>query len=536
MPPFRRVADMSDLASFSMKAVELDKTSILLVRRGDSVTAIGGTCPHAGGPLAEGVLDGGSVICPWHKAAFCVQTGRRLEPPAVDDVPRFDVEIRDGGIFVAGPAEAAKEARAPDDPRCFVVIGGGAAGAAAVQELREQGFSGRIVLVDREGELPYDRTVLSKYALSGTEGGEKTPLHDAAFYTRHAIERRREEVAAVNPARRAISFAGGGSLSYDAALIATGAAPREAPFPGGKLRGVFLLRSKADAARIVDASRTARHAVVIGSGFIGMEVAGSLTERGLGVTIVSRDAVPFEKQLGPRVGAVFRRIHAAKGVQFRMASAIDRLDGADSVEAVVLKDGSRIAADLVVAGLGVRPLAGFVEGIAPAQDGGLRTDACLRIAPSLFAAGDIAAFPLGGDGEPVRVEHWRVAEQHGRTAARNMLGVRTPYDAVPVFWTIHYGMQLDYVGHASAKDELVVRGTLGEDGQAAEFIAYYLHDGAVTAAAGLGRDRDMAAVVALMGRRRRWTADALHPPDASPADVLRADGQAPSAPLRPTGD
>jgi NADPH-dependent 2,4-dienoyl-CoA reductase/sulfur reductase-like enzyme len=217
-------------------------------------------------------------------------------------------------------------------------------------------------------------------------------------------------------------------------------------------------------------------------------------------------------------------------VRFHLNAAIDRIEGTTAAEAVVLKDGTRIPAELVIAGLGVQPRTAMLEGIAPAKDGGLRTDACLQIAPALFAAGDIAAFPLRGDGPSVRVEHWRVALQHGRIAARNMLGARVPYDAVPLFWTIHYGKSLDYVGHAAGTDALVVRGTLGEDGQPPRFIAYYLQDGAVAAAAGLDHDQDMAAVLALLGRRRRWTVDALHPQGSTPAGVLAAQ------PLQPARD
>ena len=507
-----RACGSDDLPEGAMREVELGGRKVLLTRVDGACHAVGATCPHAGGPLAEGVLHGGVVVCPWHKAAFRVTTGELVEPPAVDDLPVFPVRIADGQVLVTVGDEPDRVEPAPAigraDGRCFVIVGAGAAGAVAAQTLREEGFAGRVVMISREDRLPYDRTVLSKYALSGTKGGEKTPLQDAAFYARHGIERLVQEVAGVDAGSRTVAFADGSTLAYDAALIATGGMPKPLEVPGAGLANVFLLRTAADAEAIVAAAEGARRAVVIGAGFIAMEAAGSLRERGLEVTVAAPQPAPFERQLGAEIGNAFRRLHERQGVSFRLGQGQDvvALDGNGRVREAVLGDGTRLPADLVVAGLGVRPATDGVQGVRRREDGGLVVDARLRAADGLFAAGDIAAFPLRGDGQPVRVEHWRVAEQHGRVAALNMLGRQAAYDAVPYFWTIHYKKRLDYVGHAEAWDEAVVDGDLDTP----EFTAFYVRDGQVAAVAGWSRDRQMAAAVHLMTERRDWTQPSLH--------------------------
>jgi len=520
----RIVARLADLPDGSMREIDLDGTKVLLVRRGEDVFALDGTCPHAGAPLAEGVLVGDRVICPWHKATFCVTSGACVEPPAVDDLKRIPVGIRDGEILLAPEAPVHPQPGQPAerDPRRFAILGGGAAGAAAAQTLRAEGFAGQILMVDQEGALPYDRTLLSKAVLSGAEASEKSPLQDEAFYHHHAIERRTAQVTALDPAAQTLHFEDGTEFVYDAALIATGGVPVRPDFAGADLGNVFLLRSQSDAARLVAAAAPGRKAVVIGASFIGMEVAASLRERGLDVTVVGRERAPFEKQLGAEVGAVFRRMHEAEGVAFRLGSQVKRLTGEGTVAAVELGDGETLPADLVVAGLGVRPATGFIKGLPLREDGGVAVDAQLCAAHGLYAAGDIAAFPLRGDGPLVRIEHWRLAEQQGRLAARNMMGAERPFEAVPYFWTIQFMKQLDYVGHGSGEDEIVVRGDLAKP----SFIAYYRREGRVVAAAGWDHDRDMAALVALMSERRHWAVDELHPDGSSPAEVLQAHASA----------
>jgi NADPH-dependent 2,4-dienoyl-CoA reductase/sulfur reductase-like enzyme/nitrite reductase/ring-hydroxylating ferredoxin subunit len=507
MPPDDAAA-LEDCEIGSIRQVQSEGEPVLLFRDSEGVYAVAGTCPHAGAPLIEGVRHGNRIICPWHKAAFCLRTGALLEPPAVDPLPRFDVRVEAGRVMLSRPQETSQQSAA--DSRCFVIAGGGAAGAVAAQTLRQEGFGGRIVMLDRENRVPYDRTTLSKYYLSGEQGAEKSPLQPQSFYRRNRIERRTAEITRVDAVERRVVCADGSVLAYDAALLATGGSPKRPPIPGAEK--LFLLRNRADADAILARAERSERAVVLGAGFIGMEVAASLRERGLDVTVVAQEKAPFEKQLGARIGGVFTRLHESRGVQFRLGQEVAALpDGG-----VTLKSGEKLEADLVVAGFGVAPATAYLTGIDRNEDGSITVDATLRAGANLFAAGDIARFPLHGAGKPIRVEHWRVAEQQGRVAALNMLGRGVRYDAVPVFWTIQYLKRLDYIGHATDWDDVVVHGDPGKP----EFLAYYVKDGRVAAAVGLDRDRDTAALVELFETKRDWTPDALGPNPASVLDQI----------------
>ncbi|WP_158809343.1 NAD(P)/FAD-dependent oxidoreductase, partial [Beijerinckia sp. L45] len=312
-------------------------------------------------------------------------------------------------------------------------------------------------------------------------------------------------VVSLDTEARTITFEDGRSLSYDSALLATGGVPRPFDVPGHALSGVHLLRTPADAEAIVRTAEGARRAVVVGAGFIGLEAAASLRERGLDVTVVAPQTAPLEDRLGTLIGNVFRRVHEREGIVFQLGQEVEALEGEDGrVTRVRLKGGAVLEADLVLAGLGVTPATDQFRG-ARREDGGLAVDAHLKVVDGLYAAGDIAAFPLYGNGPRTRVEHWRVAEQHGRVAALNMIGQATPYDAVPVFWTIGFLKRLDYVGHAATWDDVVVDGDLEKP----DFLAFYVEHGAVKALAGWGRDRQMAEAVGLMAQRRNWTVPEL---------------------------
>lgn len=510
MPPHDAIA-LTDLADGQIHPVTLEGKSVLLYREGEAVFAIGGTCPHAGAPLSEGVQDGARIICPWHKATFCLRTGALLEPPAVDALPCYQVQREGDQLMVAFPAEHPVPAEARTDDRLFAVIGAGAAGAMAAQTLREEGFGGRIVMLDRENRVPYDRTLLSKYHLSGQSGAEKSPLQSQAFYREHAIERRTARVESLQAASKTIHCSDGTILHYDAALLATGAAPSLPPLPGMHLRNVFMLRSKQDADAILAQAERSERAVVLGASFIGMEVAASLRERGLEVTVVGKEAVPFQSQLGDKIGGAFVGLHQKRGVGFRLNREIQALEGENAIQSVRLADGESLPADLVVVGFGVRPVTDYVQDIEASEDGGIPVDPHMKAGDGLYAAGDIARFPYRGDA--IRVEHWRVAQQQGRIAAHNMLGQDIGYSSVPVFWTIQYMKRLDYIGHASEWDDVVIHGDLEKP----EFLAYYIKNGKVVAAAGLDRDRDTAALIVLFERQADWTAAAL---GSSPSSLL----------------
>jgi NADPH-dependent 2,4-dienoyl-CoA reductase/sulfur reductase-like enzyme/nitrite reductase/ring-hydroxylating ferredoxin subunit len=496
------LAHASDLREGEMKEVSAGETRILLARVGGRYHAVSATCPHYGAPLAEGALCGERLVCPWHHAVFNVVSGRLEEPPALDGLVSYGVRLEGGRVFVRLPAEV-RERRTPAlaacdpaaDPRQFVILGGGAAGYAAAQTLREEGFRGRVVMITREDRAPYDRPNLSKDYLQGHAEPEWMPLRSDEFFGAHGITLvRGKEVTRVDAHARTITFEGGAQMDYDALLVATGGAPVRLNIPGSDLRNICVLRSFADADSLIETARRARRAVVVGASFIGMEAAASLRARGLEVTVAAPSRVPFESTLGPEVGAVFRRLHEAHGVGFKLGSIVYHFEGTHHVEAVVLDSGKRLEADMVVLGAGVRPVTHFLEGVTLEEDGGVVVDSRLRAADGLYAAGDIASVPDPRTGRRVRIEHWRTAQQQGRAAARNMAGRDAAFDGVPFFWTRQFDAGLLYVGHAAAWDEVIYQGDL----DAHDFLAFYVEDGRVAAVAGMNRDRELAAAEELL--------------------------------------
>lgn len=494
------VAQADELADGQMKQVSVEGTDVLLTRVDGQYHAVGAYCTHYGAPLATGVLSGTRVVCPWHHACFSVVSGDQEEPPGLDALPCFEVKVENGQVIVAVPEEATKQRVPgmakpdPADQRVFAILGGGAAGAAAAEVLRQEGFKGRVVLIGAESFLPYDRTTMSKGYLAEREKQSGVrPSRSEAFYAEHGIEVLvGKRVAKVRVEARQIEFADEGTLHYDALLLATGATPRQLPVPGAELDGVMTLRTPLDADRIAAAAQAGTKAVVIGSSFIGMECAAALRSRNVQVQVVAMEQVPFERVLGKEVGGLFKTIAEESGVVFHFNAQVDHLAGKGKVEKVVLKGGVELEADLVVVGAGVKPVTDYLEGVAKNPDGSVSVDEFMKVvgADRLYAAGDIAAFPDPLSGERIRIEHWRVAGQQGRVAARNMAGHATPFTQVPFFWTRQFNQNLRYVGHASSWDELVVDGDLGQK----NFLAYYVKSGQVRAVAGAGRDKALCAI------------------------------------------
>jgi len=519
------LARASDLRDGEMKEVKVGETRVLLARVGGEFHAVSATCPHYGAPLVEGALCGTRVVCPWHHAAFNVTNGDLEEPPALDGLQSYDVRVDGERILVRLPEEPqdrqtpAMAGCDPDsDPYLFVVLGAGAAGYSAAQTLREEGFRGRVVLITREDRGPYDRPNVSKDYLQGQAEPEWMPLRPDEFFDEHGIELVRNlEVTRVDAQSKTITFEGGETLRYDALLVATGGTPVRLNIPGSDLKNICVLRSFADADSVIATAARSRRAVVVGASFIGMEAAAALRARGLEVTVVAPSREPFMSTLGPEVGALFRRLHEANGVRFRLGSIVYRFEGSHNVEAVVLDSGERIETDMVLVGAGVRPATHFLEGVALDEDGAVVVDSRLRAADGLYAAGDIASFPDPRTGERVRIEHWRVAQQQGRVAARNMAGLDTAFDGVPFFWTRQFDAGLLYVGHAPEWDEIVYRG----DPQAHDFLAFYVRGGRVAAVAGMNRNREMAAAEELLRLGRMPAPAALRGGGLNLSELLR---------------
>lgn len=485
-----------ELKDGEMKQVSADGTDILVTRIDGEYHAVGAYCPHYGAPLADGYLSGDRIVCPWHHACFDARTGREVEPPAFDSLPKFDLRTEGGAIVVCLPSEVADRKppamtkREPGDNRTFAILGGGAAGYMAAQTLREEGFTGRLLMITREDRPPYDRPNLSKDYLGGHAQPEWMPLRGDEFFAEHNIELMcRRVVERVDTGRRSVLFADGETLRFDSLLIATGGVPRTLPFQKGDEENVFLLRSYDDADALVEAAAEGKRAVVIGSSFIGMEAAASLKTRGCDVTVIGPDAAPFAKVLGPAVGELIRSVHEENGVKFKLGGHVRGFiqDGA-KVKTVVLDTGEQIAADLVLLGIGVKPATSFIQGVDLHPDGGVIADDHLRIAPDVYAAGDIAHFPDPRTGELIRIEHWRTALQQGRAAARNMAGRHCPFTGVPFFWTTQFDVTLNYVGHVTGWDRVIIQGKVEDR----DFLAFYIKDHRILAVAGMNRDRDLA--------------------------------------------
>ncbi len=506
-----RVARDDELPEGSPLEADAGGKKVLLLRQDGVLHAYGARCPHYDGPLARGLLHDGRLVCPWHQGTFDARTGDLLEPPPLAGLTPFAVRVEGGDVLVDRPDDAPRQrimpmaARAADDPRTFCVIGGGAAGAAAVEALRQHGFGGRIVLVSREDRRPYDRPNLSKDYLAGSAGADWLPLRPASFYERHDIELLTAETRRLDAETRRIELSDGGVLEPDAVLIATGGAPRPLDAPGADLPGVHTLRSWSDCDAIIASLEGATRAVVVGASFIAMEGAASLRERGLEVTVVAPDEVPLERQLGAAIGGFLRRRHEEHGVRFRLGCTVARLTGDGRVRELQLDDGSRLPADVVLIGVGVRPVTGFVEHATLNDDGSLDVDAELRVNDrGVWAAGDVARYPEAHVGDRVRIEHWRLAEQLGRAAAASMAGRGAPFTGVPAFWTQQFGLRLPFVGVAGAWDDTVVVGDL----PGGDFTVAFARGGRLVAAAGT-RDLDLAAFVELMRTDRLPTPERL---------------------------
>lgn len=428
---------------------------LLVTRLGGDVFAVGATCTHYGAPLADGHFTNGTVRCPWHHACFSLRTGQSLRPPALFDLSRWRVEERDGRAFVREKLDAPLPRGTPAKrPSSVVIVGAGAAGNAAAETLRREGYDGPITMIDRDPGAPCDRPNLSKDYLAGNAQPEWIPLHGVEFYAEHGITIRRAHVTGLDPSAHAVTLDDGGRLEYGALILATGAEPIRLPLPNAGT-AVHVLRSLADSDAIIAAAAGASRVVVLGASFIGLEVAASLRARDLEVHVVAPEERPLERILGAPLGDFLRALHEEHGVRFHLGRSAREF----GVNAVVLDDGSSLPADFVVAGVGVRPATVLAQGADLALDRGVVVDALLRTsAPDVFAAGDIARWPDPHTGMSIRVEHWVVAERQGQTAARNVLGAGERFDAVPFFWSQHYDVGINYVGHAEAWDEMLVDG------------------------------------------------------------------------------
>ncbi len=496
LPVMQATVGLSELAEGKITKVMLGSSPVVLIRHGEVVRAFAGECPHAGAPLEDGAICNGRLICPWHKATFAIQDGALVEPPSLYALTRYEVRI-DGDRVVISPEPftAPVPARRRNE-RIAAIIGSGAAGAAAASALRDQGFDGRVLLIGDEALQPYDRTALSKFVVGGEmAAADVPPLRDKNDWDAMDVEQIDATVTRVDARTRTISFADSSTTTYDTALLATGGLAKRPVLPGIDLQGVRTLRNLSDAAAILAETRKGGSAVIMGSSFIGLEAASALRKRGVNVVVVGPDKVPFARQFGERLGTMFRQLHEANGVSFHLGTEIVRLEGDGRVRQVVLNDGTRLDAASVIVGTGVRPATDGVEGVEKADDGGIIVDSGMRAADALFVAGDCTRFPLNG--QAVRIEHWRVAQQQARVAVQGMMGRTAHYDGVPFFWTYHYGKRFEYLGHADRWDELHIDGNPA----AQDFVAFQVNDGMVAGVIACGHETATARLIEPMRNR-----------------------------------
>ncbi|HWH49691.1 MAG TPA: FAD-dependent oxidoreductase [Burkholderiales bacterium] len=461
---------LSQLADGKMLLGHAGGEAVLLARRGKEIFAVGATCTHYSGPLSEGLLVDATVRCPWHHACFDLRTGAPLRAPALKPVPCYAV-VREGDRVRVGKQSPENPIAPSSDaaPARIVILGAGAAGHSAAETLRREGYRGQLVLIGADSNLPVDRPNLSKDYLAGTAPEEWLPLRPREFFEEQDIVLvLGVRARSVDTAHKQIALEDGRSWDYDKLLLATGAQPVKLDLPGGDLPHVHYLRTVAHSRAIIAAAENARRAVVIGSSFIGLEVAASLRARKLEVDVVGPDAVPLAKVMGPELGAFIRKLHEQHGVVFHLGRRPRAIDA----KSVTLDNGERVPADLVVIGVGVRPELSLAEKAGLATDRGVLVDEYLQTsAPDVYAAGDIARWPDPRSGERLRVEHWVVAQRQGQTAARNMLGRREKFDAVPFFWSAHYDVGINYVGHAGAWDRIEIEGSFDRHDAAVRFMA-----------------------------------------------------------------
>ncbi|KRB13512.1 pyridine nucleotide-disulfide oxidoreductase [Mesorhizobium sp. Root695] len=482
---FRGIA-LSDLPDGAKLVGHCGDEQVLLVRRGAEVFAIGATCTHYGGPLADGLVVEDTVRCPWHHACFDLRTGEALHAPAFNPLACWSVEERDGRLFVGEKrkrtAPERRDASSGKVPEKIVIVGGGAAGFAAAETLRREQYQGSIVMISDDQAPPVDRPNLSKDYLAGKAPEDWIPLRGEKFYSKNDIDLRLNTKAVhIDLHSSEVVLADKGTVPYDRLLFATGAEPVRLTIPGADQPHVHTLRSFADCKAIIERATIARSAVVLGASFIGLEVAAALRSRGIDVHVVAPDKRPMERVLGPQMGDFIRALHEENGVVFHLGDTASSIDGSR----VNLTNGGTLTADLVVAGIGVRPRIGLAEKAGLVVDHGVVVDAFLETSePGIFAAGDIARWPDPHSGENIRVEHWVVAERQGQTAARNMLDHREKFAAVPFFWSQHYDVSINYVGHAGQWDEIAVDGDI----TAKDCLLHFKRAGRTLAVASIFRD------------------------------------------------
>ncbi|KAL9039284.1 MAG: hypothetical protein Q9180_002623 [Flavoplaca navasiana] len=517
-----------DLTNGEKREVEvegIENGKVLLARVGGTTHAMSSNCTHYGAPLKLGVLNPeGRLTCAWHGACFNVGTGDVEDAPALDPLAKFEVYEKSGAVYIKGEEATIKASRRQPNVKCaaqgqekVVVVGGGSGAMGAVQALREQGFKGNITIISKEPNLPIDRTKLSKALIADKS---KVEWRSQEWFDSASIATVSDEVKSIDFKSQTVHTKSDKSHSYTKLILASGGTPKTLPLPGFKeLSNIFLLRTIPDVQAILGAvgEKKGKNVVIIGSSFIGMEVANALSSNNT-VTVVGMEEAPLEKVMGSEVGKIFQKLIAKNGVKFQMGASVDSAkassDDQSKVGSVSLKDGTNLPADLVVLGVGVTPATEYLQengAIQLEKDGSIRTNESFEVEghSGVYAIGDIATYPYhgpGGNGSLTRIEHWNVAQNSGRSAAASIAKpTAAPKRFIPVFWSA-MGSQLRYCGNTPhGWDDLVLQGQPDE----AKFAAFYGKGDTVVAVASMQMDPVMSKSAELMRRSKMPTLDEL---------------------------
>ncbi len=504
---FEKVLPVSELPKGSKKTVKLGDVEVLLIHTEEGVLhAVEAKCPHAGAPLEQGAVCNGKLVCPWHAGTFELKTGALVEPPPLRSLKTYPVQVVGDSLAIDAkperePTLAHRDSKTPTRQRGehlhFVTIGGGAAATAAVTTLRQAGFAGRITVVDGRAPEPIDRTNLSKMTLAGKMPLEKLPLWSKEECDALKIERLVARVDRLYSKQGTLRLNDGTQFGFDAALLATGGTPRWLDIPGEELRHVFTLRHIRDLEailRVLESRPNGTETVILGDSFIAFEAASALRTRGVDVTVVCRAEKPFAQRFGEEPAGALVELHRQNGVRLKLGVEAAEI----TAQAVLLEGGESLPAQLVLVAVGVEPATEFEHDFDVTAEGRIAVDRSLRMTEKLWAAGDVT------DVDGLHIEHWRVAQQHGRAAAAGILQhfgwpessipTSATYQGVPFFWTAHYGKRFAYVGHAKDWDAIEIDGSLAES----NFLAYFVKGGEVKAVFGCGRDTAVAALAESM--------------------------------------
>ena len=521
---------LKDLTSIDLKngqkqevEVEgIEKGKILLVKLKDQVHALSANCTHYGAPLAKGVLgEDGRLTCPWHGACFAVSTGDVEDAPALDPLAKFEVVQKDGGVYIKGEESTIKASRRNLSIKCqpksqdrVVIVGNGSGAIGAIEGLRGGGYTGAVTCISKEDHPPIDRPKLSKGLMTDPS---QVAFRSADFYKEGGVDMVNDTVIAVDFNSKKVKTESGKDINYSKLILASGGLPRMLPLPGlkGDLKNVFPLRSIKDVQAIVKAAGEdgGQKIVVVGSSFIGMEVGNALAGKKHSVDIIGMEEEPMERVMGEKVGSIFRKLLEKNGVKFHMLASVERGNESSTrggqIGSVSLKDGTSLEADIVVEGVGIRPATDYLHdnnSVNLEKDGSIMTDESFAVngLKDVYAIGDIATYPYhgpGGNGKPVRIEHWNVAQNAGRSVANTINDPGSkPKPFIPVFWSA-VGSQLRYCGHTpNGYDDVVIQGNTDVSEGKQSWVAYYTNGDEVQAVASMMKDPYMSQSAELMRR------------------------------------